>query len=213
MTFHRIALLTACLALASACHPDAIPYSDMVLSSHGPDAYTYDGNATTVDVSATAPVTDQRSVFWRTGAPATLDQEACATWVGADEGNEQQGIALRIRPDGHAITVTKNVFLGAHWILNFHEWPNTSGNPFGAVNLEPLLRDQPFPWRVCMRATGNVAEVKVWLPGQPEPAYGDPTHGGSALIPDGWNEPGFAGWYAGHLTAGGGLTYDGLTTN
>ncbi len=51
---------------------------------------------------------------------------------------------------------------------------------------------------------------EVWIDGQPEPAFGDPSNGGSVSLPPGYEGAGYAGWYAGHLGPGGTMAYDHL---
>ena len=49
----------------------------------------------------------------------------------------------------------------------------------------------PFPWHFCARVIGSKVEFKVWPVAEPlEPAWGDPTHGGSAMLPAGWSARG-----------------------
>jgi hypothetical protein len=117
---------------------------------------------------------------------------------------------LRITQSGsriRAISVTKNVFYGATWIFNFHLWDTALSPAFtliGATNLQSTLVHNgvvtPLPWSFCARVIGSKLEFKVWPVAEPlEPAWGDPTHGGSVTLPAGWSAPGKAGWYIGHI--------------
>ena len=45
-----------------------------------------------------------------------------------------------------------------------------------------------------------------------EPAWGDPTWGGKAIIQPGWSSAGTTGWYAGHLGPGQSARFDNLRT-
>lgn len=207
--------LCAFLCLAAAgCGPTV---QELVLVPHGTDKYTYSWDSSGA-IRADAPSTNDpnlselRTATWINEASA-LNQEVCAIWKEDSGPIAQEGLALRIHGD-KAITVTKNVWLGATWIENFHAWTNSGGEgtvQFGTINLESELRDKPFPWHVCAQALGNQFMVKFWLPGELEPVYGDPTHGGVATIPDGWNEAGTKGVYFGHIAPNGHISYEGVT--
>jgi hypothetical protein len=119
-----------------------------------------------------------------------------------------------------AITVTKNVWFHAGWVLNFHVWDNADPRPLnqiGSVDLSALLRPDgftvPLPWHVCARVSGARVDTVVWLPGQTKPAYGDPYRGGSVFLPTGWTYPGKPGWYIGHLQPGTDSTLTDLTVS
>lgn len=60
----------------------------------------------------------------------------------------------------------------------------------------------PLPWRACARVEGALVTLKVWPAAVPEPRWDDPKHTGTVRLPDGWEYPGRAGWYVGHLEPG-----------
>ena len=115
-----------------------------------------------------------------------------------------------------AITVTENVWSAAIWIFNVHVWDSTNtGHEFTAVaqfdlssivgkfwiddggNVQSTLVGPP--WHVCAAVTGDLFRFKVWTGADQEPTWSDPTHVFAATLPDGWDYPGVAGWYIGHL--------------
>ena len=82
----------------------------------------------------------------------------------------------------------------------------------GAALGTPELGVEPFPWRVCLRATGTTVDFRVWLPGRmAPPAWDDPTYARSTTVPAGFDRDGSPGWYVGHVPAGGKVVYDDLT--
>jgi hypothetical protein len=172
-------------------------------------------------VTAAAPATNEggntRLAFWPAGSPQTGDHQSCASWVEGDHA-AQQGIALRVRSTSGrttAITITKNVWFHVYWMFNVHVMD--SGNteqPFtqiAAFNVSgAVLREgspAPGPWRLCARVIGNEVSLKVWAADEAEPAWMDGIHGGGVLLPAGWDAPGAAGWYVGHLAPGSSTTY------
>ena len=69
----------------------------------------------------------------------------------------------------------------------------------------------PFPWRICARASGAVLTFKVWLPLlEAEPSWSDPIHARETTVPSDYLAPGTAGWYIGHIPAGGSAYYGDL---
>ena len=74
--------------------------------------------------------------------------------------------------------------------------------------LDSLQR--PFPWTLCARVVADTVSFIVWPATQPSPSWDNPYFGGSVTLPSGWNYPGVAGWYIGHLGAGDEATFDGL---
>ena len=113
-----------------------------------------------------------RSLFWPDKAPVVADSQTCALWTSQSDGLVQQGAALRIRQSNtgrvRAITVTKNIFLGASWIFNFHTWDTARPGvfePFGEPKKIPALvgtgAPAPLPWQFCARIVGQVIEFKV----------------------------------------------------
>jgi hypothetical protein len=177
------------------------------------------------DATITAPMTNLdsnlREVFWEATAREVADGGACATWQSASTASLQQGIALRASssPSGtRSILVTKNVFLGGTWVFNIDVWDTATTGLTVLKNVDlhdvfnPTGQLAPLPWRMCARARGDDVDFKVWLVGQPEPAWGDPRFGASSPLPPGWQAPGKTGWYIGHLPAGAYATYRDMMT-
>jgi hypothetical protein len=175
-------------------------------------------------VTMTAPVTNNaasnlRKVFWPAGLAARASEQSCATWASQSDDREQEGIALRITSangDVRAITVTKNVIYGIWWDFNVHTWDSQAAQPFtqiaqfdyGNVVAASDGTEAPFPWRACARVQGATLTFKVWVPAQePEPSWADPAFARTATIPAGYLNAGQAGWYAGHIPAGGTAAY------
>ena len=152
-----------------------------------------------------------RIVFWPAAGDPSLDQETCATWTDVKNDVRQPGAALRTTSDHattQAITITKNVWAGAPWIFNVHVMDSAAETPYaliGQFNLfEAFVENSslaPPPWRMCARVVADIVSVKVWPLADPEPAWDDPTYGGSVALPAGWHHPGRPGWYVGHLRA------------
>jgi len=145
------------------------------------------------------------------------------TWSDEQGSLVQEGVALRIVPaengDVRAITVTKNVRLGLFFIFNVHVWDSTAETPFtqvGGANLEDVFLTEsglaPLPWRLCARVIGTKLDFKAWPIAAPEPAWNDGRYGASLTLPEGWNAPGYAGWYVGHLESGGSVRYSDMGT-
>jgi hypothetical protein len=175
-------------------------------------------------VTMTAPVTSHaasnlREVFWPAGAASQTDQETCATWASQSDDRAQEGLALRITDisgDVRALTVTKNVIYGVWWDFNVHTWDSQASQPFtqiaqfdySAVVITGGSAETPFPWRACARATGATLTFKLWVPAlEAEPSWSDPAYVHSTTIPSGYLNAGQAGWYIGHVPAGGAVTY------
>jgi hypothetical protein len=175
-------------------------------------------------VTMTAPVTNNaasnlRKVFWPAGLAARAGEESCATWSAQSDDREQEGIALRITSangDVRALTVTKNVIYGVWWDANVHTWDSQAAQPFtqiaqfdtSALTISAGGTETPFPWDACARVQGATLTFKLWIPAQgPEPSWTDPSHTWSTTIPAGYLNAGQAGWYVGHIPAGGVLTY------
>jgi hypothetical protein len=175
---------------------------------------TLSGSTMVVTGAHDNPHGTNRMGFWRKSDPTLANVESCATWTAEGDPFHQEGATLRLRTFGdgvRAITVTKNVYGSEFWKFNVHVWDTNNaeapftmiGNPFdlsatlgGGTSGQPLV---PFPWRLCARAQGSQVDFVVWPASQPRPDYGTPDRGGSVTVPDGWLEPGFNGWYAGHL--------------
>jgi hypothetical protein len=212
----------------------AFDVATLTLSAAG-DSYKLTYQQPTDAVTVTAPKTNKkeegRGVFWPAGQAPLLDGESCARWNGENPSYPtkpgalpaQEGAALRIRtnPDGSrdAITVTKNIFLGAIWIFNEHTWDTNQKAPvftqIGQVDLQPVFdpsgdvtKPSPLPWDLCAQVVGPTLSFVAWLDNTPRPAYGDLTHGGSVQLPTRYVHPGQVGWYIGHLHPGQSALFD-----
>ncbi len=215
-------LLGAVLVLA-ACQPPA------VLTADGDDTYKFTSGPTpdTMQVSAPTSNTDSnlRMVWWDPDSKEVIDGTSCATWSTQSNVGDQQGVALRISfnfPDHqvHAVTVTKNIWLGAVWIFNAHVWDGPQLSTIGGVNLQSVFDPSgdpamplPLPWNICARTTGNTLSFIAWPSAEPQPAWGDTTHGGSWTLPTGWSYKGYSGSYVGHLRPGDRALYTNLKTS
>jgi hypothetical protein len=182
---------------------------------------TVAGGAVTASAPATNESGNTRIAFWPAGASQTSAHQSCLSWVEGDHG-VQQGIALRVRSTAGrttAITVTKNVYAGFYRVFNVHVMDSGAEQPFTLISQfrfdRALLRDgvpAPAPWRLCARVVGDAVSVKVWAADEAEPAWMDGIHSGGVVLPAGWDAPGVAGWYVGHLPPGASMTYTALET-
>lgn len=165
-----------------------------------------------------------REFIWPTAAKASLNQQSCATWLGASADFVQEGIALRITNTNgvtKGITVTKNIIYGVQWAFNVHAWDSSNGGTLvglgqwdmSKVVLNEVGNYQYMPWRVCFRAINNVVTMKIWFPAQmSEPSWTDPNYAKSMTIPTTYSVPGVAGWYVGHIQPNNNAEYNGLAT-
>jgi hypothetical protein len=194
-----------------------------VLTADASDQYTFQQVPANMAVGALdTSGGNLREAFWPADNPVVNDSESCAIWTSQTDVLVQEGAVLRVTQSGgvtRAISVTKNIWLGAQWIFNFHVWDSTQNPPYtyiGGVDLQnELVHDgvvTPFPWHFCARVIANTVEFKVWPSIETEPAWGDPTHGGHATLPSGWDYAGKAGWYVGHLQPNDAMTYTDLET-
>lgn len=223
--------------LASAC--DRIPvrtfdgtrapaFNFHYLTRDGSDGYASAANAGRFSVSAPSANrgSNTRLLVYPPAQPLSVDQQACATWSAQVGLNTQQGIALRVRHDiaggdrWRAVTVMKNILWGANWQFNVLTWDTRGGYGYrkhGSVGLPQVFWPNhvlaPLPWRVCARVENDLVTVKAWRIGEPEPAWGDATHGGTVRLPAGWAYAGKSGWYVGHLKPGGSAEFADLTTD
>jgi hypothetical protein len=204
-----------------------------VLTPDGTDNYfftkTITNNVGDLNMSAVSGNTggNLREIIWPQGTADSLNSQSCATWVSVSDESNQEGLAMRIVDTGtgtRAVTVTKNVIYGVHWVFNVHTW-DTTGNPavpFTQVAqfdmIDAMYQNgnlRPKPWRACSRIVNNTVEFKIWFPfqGQSEPAWGDATYSRSATIPALSSfQAGKTGWYIGHLGPNQAAHYNGLTT-
>jgi hypothetical protein len=195
-----------------------------VLTPDGTDGYVLsDGPDRVVAASAPANTGENlRLLFWPGDGRIATDETSCATWSTASSDVVQQGAALRIVPSAAgpaaALTVTKNVYVHNFWIFNVHVWnANGLGREIGSFDLGAVFRysdelyvARPLPWRMCARTRAGRLEFKVWLLTEDEPAWGDPTHGGSVVIPADAPASGVPGWFIGHLRPGMSATFTDL---
>jgi hypothetical protein len=189
-------------------------YRRIVLTPESDDSYGVGMSPT--GTFAYAPPSNRggnsRIAFVRAADAPSRDQETCATWAAQSDAFNQQGAALRVsvQPGARrAITVTKNIAFGAHWVFNVHVWDSRTVPMFHHIakfDLGPVFRpfgvEVPLPWSLCARAVGGIVQFVAWRAGQPRPGWGDPNQGGSVLLPPGWETPGVPGWYVGHLRPG-----------
>jgi hypothetical protein len=182
-------------------------------------AYTYSNPSPGTEV-VTAPkssASNNREFFWDKAGRSESDQTVCASFA-TGQGSDQQGIVLRLMslPDGkvRAITVTRNIWLGAFDVFNFHVW-NTEADPsspftqFGSAVVSELpIRPAVYPLNMCARtvAATDVVQFVIWTRGQKEPKWGSAA-GGEARIPGAAPAAGRGGWFAGHLIPGSSMTY------
>lgn len=229
-------LLTTAMACAGAPAvaqrtdpPARSAYARSVLTQDGPRLQYRSGAGGRVVISGAAtdtghPDLNRREVFSRPGASAARDQTTCATWVRQSDVAAQQGLAVRIRDNAgrvRAVTLTKNVEFRIYWVFNLLTWDTArAGDPWrsvGQFDMSPVIgqsadRLTPFPWRVCLRATGRTLAFKVWLPAErAQPSWRNDHYVRRARLPRGYSV-GVPGWYVGHLAPGARVVYGNLTT-
>lgn len=191
--------------------------------------YDYSTGKGTVTASAPDDLADSnvREVFWRADAVPMVDQQSCITWdqTAASVHGEpiQPGLAMRIASVGphneglKAVTLTENVVFAGTWLFNVHVWDTTRPDPMTLLHTFDVstvvgritnvdghaanLMVEP-PWHLCGRTIGDRFSFKVWTGDDPEPAWSDPTRVYSVALPPGWDIPGYAGGYIGHLHPG-----------
>ncbi len=199
--------------------------SSAVISADGTDRYTITRRDDSVEAAAVASnvAGNLRKVFWPSDGPDVADAQSCAVWASQIDGSRtQQGAALRITTLGgvtRALTVTKNIAYGFVWVFNLHAWDSSvtpQKSSIGQIDLSPVFAPNgtvvPLPWHLCARTLRGRLAFKAWPGTEPEPKWGDTTHGGSGPIPAGWEGPGRAGWYIGHLRPGETATFTNLRT-
>jgi hypothetical protein len=210
---------------APVVDPVAPGYAAFPLTSGDTDTYRLDATANGVSMGARSTNRDAatRVAFVPTATALATDEQSCATWSSATGDFHQEGATLReLDQPGRtrAITVTKNVYAGIYSTFNVHVWDSASpdiATLIASFDLHAAFSRngqlEPFPWRLCARAVGDVVAFEAWPLDQPEPAWGDPTHGGAVELPPGWVYPGRAGWYAGHLVPGANVVYTDLAAS
>ena len=211
-------------AIATYPSTDPRPAVTTLLTPDGTDAYNYASSTGQMQVAAldTNTSANLRSAFWPADSPVVADAQSCATWASESIASAQQGAALRIATANgstRAITVTKNIVFGATWIFNVHTWDTAATpafQPAGSISLKPELWpndvESPLPWHVCVRTVGTTLDLNAWRADEPEPAWGETSHGGSVTLPESAVYPGATGWYMGHLRAGAHAEFSDLRT-
>lgn len=212
-------LLSACLSTTATydASTDSAPINNGVLTPDAAapaDAYVYQRDAGNMSVSADPSNTggNLRELYWPSDAPITAAEQSCETWTGASGAIDQQGIALRIAPtaDGlgtRAVTVTKNIWFYGYWLFNVHIWDSSSASQYtllasldySSIIGSDLYHITPYPWHVCARVSGSIFQVMLWVGDNPQPSWSDGSAVQQVTLPDGWDYPGAAGWYIGHL--------------
>lgn len=179
------------------------------LTVDGADRYVAVAGSSTLVVSAPASNvgSNLRRVYWPLGGRDQVDGRVCASWLRLSPASAQPGLALHVTAD-RAVTVTRNVWGGAYWVLNVHSWVGAAFAQVAQFDVSALVvradgSYRPLPWRVCARSVGGRLDVKVWFPPEPEPGWTVPGRVWSSVLPVGWVVPGRVGWYAGHVPAGG----------
>lgn len=197
--------------------------SNAILTQDGTDTLTVNSYQNDLYMSAPAANTggNNRNVIWPTSSKKVADSITCATWLGGSDGQVQQGLAARIIPTENgrakAITVTKNVIYGVHWVFNMHVWDGTMNDPpfhaFAQYDMSDIITNkigavEYMPWNTCMVVRGNTIRFKIWFPEKmAEPSWSDAKYVKTTTIPDGYDQPGYSGWYVGHIPPGGNTEY------
>lgn len=190
------------------------------LTAPAGQSYHFGGDATHTTAHAAPTETNPniRTLFWGPEAPYVADQQVCLTWddpaTTLGRPYPQPGLAFRIAPSGpagtgiRAVTITQNVFGRAIWIAWVNTWDTSkraTPDPVTRFDLYPIVsidsNTMRSPWHVCGRVRGDEIDFKVWIDGA-EPTWNDPHHVFSTHLPAGWDTPGYAGGYIGHLQPG-----------
>lgn len=206
------------------------------LTAESGERYEFSGSPDRLTATAPATVTDGniREVFWPEDARWQADQRSCATWEdtasspGSPLLNRQMGLALRIAPatdDGRgikAVTLTQNIVAGATWRFWVDVWHVTDAATPAFAGVQtfdvapvvgaPGFGEVPPPWHVCAETVGSTFRFKLWAGADPEPPWDDPDHVFATELPAGWDYPGYAGGYVGHLRASESASFSNLTT-
>jgi hypothetical protein len=191
--------------------------------SSGGTGYTYSSPSSgVVNVSASSLTSgNDREFFYSATGNTYADSSACETTSGTPPA--QPGIAFRIT-DSHnvitAVTVTENIFgspsSSAYNDFNVHIW-DTSQTPAFSLVGHAIIKaisssPQPEPLNLCAEITNDVVQFVTWTSG-PQPAWGDPTWGGSVTLPSNAPTRGQTGYFAGHIPAGTSAIYSNLTVD
>lgn len=179
---------------------------------------------------------NSRFVYYPSREAPSLNQESCATWLTQTPANGsgttvQEGVALRVVTSAgitRAITVTKEVYGSndhqepVNATFDILLWDSSRPQPglivegrFALESLWPNGQYVPFPWDICARAVGPTVSFLVWPADMAQPVWGDPEYGGAVTIPPAlypnWSQPGYGGWYFGHLYPNATMTYSDLS--
>ncbi len=181
------------------------PWAGRALTRDGYDTYSLAGSAT-VSAAASNSGGNTRTLWWDGTQSVLTDEQSCATWDSETNAIDQQGVALRIT-DNRAITVIQNIWWGGTWGFLVSIWDTANpdvvtglaGFDLGSVFRPDGNNVVALPWDLCARVTGNTLTFIAWVHGQPQPMWGDTSHGGTVRLPDGWVYAGSAGFYTGHL--------------
>jgi hypothetical protein len=199
-------------------------------------ATTYAYAASGPTVAVTAPAGEggnERDAFWFTTATAPTtatgarNEESCSTWD-ASPGLTQQGEMLHLtrgtRGAGGAVrglAVVDNIWLGHKWLFNIYAITGDARDPIRFVkrgfDLSAVVGGKsgpyvPLPWHECARTLDGQIQFVVWTGSNPRPAYGTPGASCSVAIPPGYDGPGTAGWWVGHVGAGATARFSALAT-
>lgn len=188
----------------------------LTLTTDGTDTYTFKVSGAGILVAArTGNIgSNLRNVYIPNGQPPRSTSRVCSTWTVATADSIQQGHAHNVG-GGRAVTVTKNVIYGIHWVFNVHTWDNSAFTQVAQFDMidvmfTPTGALKPLPWRVCTEVKGATLRFKIWFPPEREPAWTDATRTRTMTLPTTHTGPGLAGLYAGHIPPGGWLTYTGM---
>lgn len=217
-------------SVAPAVAPVILPqptYLRSVLSRDGNDTFVLNASSGVVTMAAppSNTSTNTRQVFWPSGKTPTTDEASCQVW-----GNEpwltQPAVALRVAQSGNgvrAITVTKNIWAGATYVINIYLWDTSKVGQSGTldqamVDLQGFqlsglsanggptdgspANSAAFPWEMCAKVVGSQLTFRVWPISRPDPGWGNPAYGGTVTLPAGWTYPGSVGGYVAHLAPG-----------
>ena len=190
----------------------------------GEYAYSSPRAGTVVVTAPPSSAPNNREFFWSPAGPSRPDLTVCATFENGT-GFDQQGIVLRLQPTGNGrvsgITVTRNVWLSAFDVFNYHLWdtrtdPRNPFTQFGSTIVRTLpIAPAVYPLHMCARTvtSSNTVQFVVWSDGQTKPPWGSASQGGRATIPPGAPAGGRGGWFAGHLRPGTSMTFSDLTVD
>jgi hypothetical protein len=216
-----LALIAVAVIVAGCYYGDpgatadpGVPWSLIGFTQAGNDTMHVSGDTNAVTVTAPASNREANTrIGWVVDQGPFERNEVCATWQSHSGSIDQPGLVVHF--DGtHAITVTQNIWMADRSAINVHAWDLSKPVDNGrftllkSVHLDGIGDGQGWPLRACARAVGPFLDFKVWPAGWWPPDYGDPAFSSGSLIID---QPGSAGWYAGHVAPGGSMRYTDLT--